>query len=162
MPGVIETRLTRHHPIIGDSLCGCVVELEADFDMHLVPGMRITEPRFCLMSNICDRHSAIASTTFRSNHADLSKHILDLIEVAKTANLRQVDEQIVRAQQMKRGRARALYDLQLSRANVVQFNAKLDDEWKELVSFPDAFDEHIHEQIKKEQAAVVTSRYVGR
>jgi hypothetical protein len=79
----MRRNITRWSP----STCGCVVELESEYDNQ---GNLISDNKFLLMNEICDKHKALASTTHRENHAQLSNHTLDLIEEAKSKNLGQV------------------------------------------------------------------------
>jgi hypothetical protein len=144
---MVVTKITRWKP----DTCDCVIELETDFDDVLVPGMNITDPKFMLLNRVCNKHLPLTSTQFKAEHSQMSQHVLDVIERAKSDNLKQVDEQIAKAQQMTKGKARALRELEKSREIVLQFNANLDEEWGELVSFPEAFDSHIRDQIIQEQ-----------
>lgn len=127
--------ISRHSP----DTCGCVVELECDGDK---------EPIFLMMNTVCDKHRPLASTLYKANHSLLSNHVLDLIEEAKTKNLKQVNDLIGKEKSAFRKK-----DLMRCRQQVIDFNAKLDEEWAELIQPPHAFDSHIHGQIRQEQLA---------
>jgi hypothetical protein len=133
----VTRNITRFSP----STCNCVVEYYVDTEEP--------EPRdvhFLLMNTVCDSHQSLATTTHRSNHAELSKLPLDLIEEAKSVNLNQVHGALAKATRASHKR-----DLMQCRNQVMQHNERITEEWNELIQSPHAFDEHIYEQIKKEQ-----------
>ena len=72
-----------------------------------------------------------------------------MIEEGKTSNLKQVDDLIAKEKSAFRRK-----DLIGCRQQVVQFNARLDEEWSELIQPPHAFDQHIHDTIKLEQSRI--------
>jgi len=127
---------------VSPNSCGCVLETETEYDDN---GNIISEPKFLLMNNVCDAHKHLASTTHKTEHTKLSTHVLDLIEEAKTVNLKQVDDLIEKAT-----RASVKRDLMACRLQVLNFNAKLDEEWAELTTQPHAYDSHIHDLVLKE------------
>jgi hypothetical protein len=127
--------------------CGCVVEQEVLYDNALVIGMNITDPQYLLINDVCDGHKPLASKEITPKHAQLSPHVLDLIEATKARNLKQVDDLL--AQPNLRLKTRK--ELEQCRLQVIQHNQNITEEWQELVTLPHAFDQHIHEQILKEQ-----------
>jgi hypothetical protein len=130
--------ITRYSP----DTCGCVVEYYVDTDF---PDQ---EPKFLLMNNVCDKHMPLATTTHRENHAELSKLPLDLIEEAKTVNLNQVHGALAKATRASHKR-----DLMQCRTQVMQHNDRITEEWNELIQPPHAFDQHIYDQVMKENRA---------
>lgn len=140
---MVRNNITRWSP----DTCGCVIEMVTVYDDN---NNRIDgeEPKFLLMNEVCDKHKHLASTTHRENHEQLSKTVLDYIEEAKTSNMKQVDDQIANAT-----RHHIRRQLVKNKQIVADFNNEITEEWKELVSFPHAFDSHIHEQVMKENRA---------
>lgn len=131
----VITKVQRWSP----DTCGCVIEQAVDYDEQ---GNVVKEPYFLMMNTICDKHRRFASTRFKPNHAQLSAHVISLIEQAKASNLRQVDDQIAKAT-----RTLDRMDLARCRQQVIEFNNRLDIEWGELVQPAHAFDYHIHDKV---------------
>jgi hypothetical protein len=124
--------ITRYSP----PTCDCVVELENETGKETV---------FLMMNRVCQKHRSLVSTQHAPDHGLKSSHVLSLIEEAKTRNLKQVDDLIA-----KETSNFVLKDLMLCRQQVLRINARLDDEWGELVQPAHAFDAHIHAQVKNE------------
>lgn len=79
---------------------------------------------------------------------------MEIIEATKARNMKQVDDQVGFAHaHVAKGKARMLRDLQKNRAVVQEHNDNITEEWLELVSFPHAFDEHIHDAVLAENQA---------
>jgi hypothetical protein len=123
--------ITRHSP----NTCGCTVESECEEGK---------DPVFLMMNTVCNKHQPLMSTQHRADHSLKSSHVLDLIEEAKAVNLKQVNDRIAEEKSALRRR-----DLLACKQQVIAFNARLDEEWTELVQPAYAFDQH--EQIKQEQ-----------
>ena len=130
--------------------CQCVIEQYVDYDET---GVAVNGPNFLLMNEICSKHEHMKSTEFKSNHAQLSGAVLQLIEDAKARNMKQVDDQVAFAKTRVKGRARMLRDLARNRVAVQQHNDDITEEWLELVSVPEAFDEHVHDVVLAENQA---------
>jgi hypothetical protein len=96
------------------------------------------------MNKVCDKHKPLASTVHREDHPQLSQHVLELIDQAKTRNLKQVEDMM-----SKETRPRVYRELLKARASVIQHNEDITEEWNELVIPPHAFDKHIHDDIVK-------------
>jgi hypothetical protein len=105
------------------------------------------EPVFLLMNTVCQKHQPLMSTRHAPDHAAKSSHVLDLIEEAKAANLKQVNDQIAKETSNFRRK-----DLLACRNQVIAFNNRLDEEWAELVQPAHAYDQHIHQAVLEEQA----------
>lgn len=109
--------------------------------------MSLHEPKFLLLNDVCEKHRHLASTEIGPQHAELSPHILDLIEKTKARNLKQVDDMIARPNLRRKTRK----ELAQCRQQTILHNQNITEEWEELVSLTHAFDGHIHDQILKEQ-----------
>lgn len=125
------------------SSCGCVIELFVDTEDE----SKGTETKFLLMNTVCDKHVHLASTQRRANHQELAKNVMDMIEEAKRANIADYEAALKRAKLQIHKR-----DVERCKPAVEKFNADITEEWNELVSFPHAFDSHIHKAIMSEQA----------
>jgi len=130
-------KITRWSP---NHICGCVFEVVADYDDQ---GNQISDNQFLLRNTECNKHKHLASTKHKANHKELASPVLDMIEEAKQANIKQADEAISKA----RNRIERL-DLEACKSYVINhFNARLTEEWADLTEQPHAFDSHIHDQI---------------
>jgi hypothetical protein len=117
--------------------CNCVIEKEISDDKK--------EHKFLLLNDVCNEHKVLASTKHKSNHSELSKHVIDLIEEAKAVNLKQVDDLIAVETSPRKKK-----HLMGCRTQVLRFNNDVTEEWNELVTQTHAFDELIHDKIVKE------------
>src|SRR5438093_2712413 len=115
--------------------CDCVIELVAVYDDNNEKILR--DPEFLAMNNVCGKHKHLASKVHKSNHHELSKHVMDIIEEAKAVNLKQADDAIAAETSPRRKR-----QLISCKDTVLRFNSDITEEWNELVTQPHAFDKH--------------------
>lgn len=115
--------------------CNCVIELE-------VPQPGIT--KFLMMSRVCKNHKPLASTTHKANHAQLSSYVLDLIEEAKLANMKDYEAALTRCEFNFERR-----EVEEQLPTVLKKNKFITEEFAEYVTKPHAFDEHIHDELMK-------------
>lgn len=140
----VTTTIVRWSP----ATCKCVVELIHEQTGTDKDGNPVwSDPKFLLLNDVCDNHRPLTSREFKADHGQLGQQVLSYIEEAKAKNLKQVNDLL--AQPNLRLKTRK--ELQRCKQQVIQFNADLDDEWGELLMFPHAFDDHIHQQILSEQ-----------
>jgi|SRR5690242_7051540 len=123
--------------------CGCIFELEAD------PESQIEAERnnkFLLANYICPKHEHLKSDKKKVGHDDKSKHVMDVLEIAKQRNIKGSQDNINRhpLKSMKRQQAETTHDA------VLKFNNDIHNEWSELTSNIHAYDEHIYNIVLKE------------
>ena len=140
---MVRNNITRWSP----TTCNCVVEILTVYDDN--NENILEQPRFLLMNDVCEKHASMASTTHRAEHQQMATNVINFIEEAKAVNLGQVHHAMSRAK-----RRAHIRELNQCKAQVNQFNERITEEWNELISFPHAFDEHIYQQILKENQNV--------
>jgi hypothetical protein len=133
----MSRNITRWSPV---HICDCVIELESEKDDQ---GNLMSDNKFLLMNRVCERHKPLASTIHKENHAQLSNHVMALIEEAKKSNIDNYNAALTRC---KTNFERKEVMAQLP--TVLKKNEDITEEWSELVSFPHAHDVHIHDEIK--------------
>ena len=125
--------------------CDCVIDQWVEYDD--ITGEVKDGPNFLLMNEVCDNHEHLKSTEHKPHHAQLSSNVSNLLEQTKARNLKQIDDLLANPRLKRKARK----ELDLCRREVLDHNNKITEEWNELVEPPHAFDEHIHDQILKEQ-----------
>lgn len=137
---MVRHNINRLHP----HTCDCIIELVTVYDDNndRIPG---EDEKFLLMNRVCDKHEHLKSTTHRENHHELSKIVVDYIEEAKRLNIEDWKATLARCRfEWER------QDVERQLPGIERHNSRMTIEWNELLSPPHAFDQHIHEQIKKE------------
>jgi|SRR5689334_10711763 len=129
--------------------CGCIFELEAD------PESQIEAERnnkFLLANYICPKHEHLKSDKKKVGHDDKSKHVMDVLEIAKQRNIDGSNKNIsrFRSGSMNRKKAQEIH------LRVIEFNTDIHNEWSELTSNIHAYDEHIYNIVLKENQIVTT------
>lgn len=137
---MVRNNITRWSP----HTCGCVVETVAVYDDN--NENILEDSKFLLMNHVCNKHLYLASKVIhREDHHQRAARVLGFIEEAKARNTAQVEIALANAKRHHHRRQLVAISRQ-----VADFNNDITEEWKELVSLPHAFDEHIYEQILKE------------
>ncbi len=145
---MVRHNITRWHPVT----CKCILETVTEYSDNNEE--RLTDPRFLLVNDVCNRHYHLCSVYFRPNHEALAREVLDYIEEAKTLNINQANDVLSQVIRKHRNRPMLIHEQFGAVEQVKYFNALITEEWNELVIWPHAFDEHIYNAVLKENLAV--------
>jgi hypothetical protein len=127
--------------------CGCVFELESDPDSQIEAERN---NRFALANYICPKHEHLKSNKKKPEHDNKSKHVMDVLEIAKQSNIANSQSNIDKhpPKSMRRQQAERTHQ------TVLRFNDDIHNEWSELTSNIHAYDEHIYDIVLKENQTI--------
>jgi hypothetical protein len=123
--------------------CGCIFELESDPDSQIEAERN---NRFALANYICPKHEHLKSNKKKPEHDNKSKHVMDVLEIAKQSNIDGSNKHIARFRSGSLNHKRA----QETHLRIIEFNMDIHNEWSELTSNIHAYDEHIYDIVLKE------------
>jgi len=132
-------KIQRWSPIYN---CGCVIEQQVDYD-----DLEKRDPivSFLMMHTVCEKHIHLASTSHSDDHEVRKAYVMSLIHETKARNIKQHDEAIKRAK--FRHHRNELHKLT---NHIHSHNQAIHEEFDELSDQFHCWDEHIYNQIVKE------------